>query len=59
MKQKDFLIWMLGFPIVCSISDFVNNYLIGNIYSDMAEGVTASVTVLIWFIIGNLLYKKN
>lgn len=59
MKQKDFLVWMLTFPIVCSFQKLVTEYLIGRTYPLSVEGISAGITLALYFTIGALLWNKK
>lgn len=59
MKNIPFVIWMLGFPFVQTINDFVYKYLLQETYPDSVEAATALVFLMIWIGVGSLLYEKK
>ena len=59
MKQKDFLIWMLGFPIVYSFGEFVTEYLIKRTYSVETHGFATGFTIIFYIIVGYCLWNEK
>lgn len=57
MKNLVFVIWMLGYPIVCRIGQYID-YLCNRTYSDSALIFAEIIQGIIWIIIGILLYER-
>lgn len=58
MKNLPFVIWMLGFPLTITIDKFVCEYLIKKTYSDSSEAIALIIFLIIWIVVGKLLYEK-
>lgn len=59
MRQKDFLIWMLGFPITKSITELITEYFIGRTFSDSTHAAAALVALIFYCGIGYMLWNKK
>ena len=59
MKNLVFLIWMILFPIIDDVLNIVRFKL--NVpmkkYTDTTEGIAALIQILVWLIVGALLYE--
>ena len=58
MKHLSFVIWMLFFPALMSITEMLT-YRYGRRaeYSDGVRALSALIDLLIWFIVGSALFK--
>lgn len=59
MKKKSFLIWMLGWPLVSSICDFLTHTWCHKEYSVGVNAMTGVIMILTWSVIGILLWKDD
>ena len=57
MSMICFLLWMLGYPLVCSIGSYLS-YLSGKRYSVQVIGIASLITIVIWFVVGSLIWSK-
>ena len=55
MEHLDFVLWMVGYPIASSISNWLG-YLSGRKYSDAVHGIAALISISVWVYVGYLLY---
>jgi len=55
MEKVTFVIWMIGWPLVSSITDYLS-HLTGRKYSEGAIGFAAIFSLIIWLYVGALLY---
>ena len=61
MTNLVFVIWMLGFPIVCSIEDYLKYTLTGRPikkYSESTEAWANLLTFMMYIWVACLLYDK-
>ena len=59
MKNLSFVIWMIGWPITCAVS----NFLVGKMYGYMpnnsaARGLSALVEFLVWVSVAMSLWVR-
>jgi len=59
MKQPDFLVWMLGYPIVSSFSELVTEHFIGRTFTADIYGIAAAISLVIYFSVGMALWNKD
>lgn len=59
MRNLPFVIWMVGAPISSSIGQYVNEYLCKHTYSDAVHGIAALITLIVWALVGSILYEKK
>lgn len=59
MKNLAFVLWMLGFPIVISVSDYFVLQGEGKIYSHTIENIVAVILLVLWGFVGYKLYEPN
>ena len=59
MRQKDFLVWMLGFPITSSITELISEYFLGKVYSDQVYVANSFIMISFHCGIGYLLWNKK
>ena len=57
MENLPFAVWMTFYPLVSSISQYVG-FISDRNYSDNVLGITAAINILIWIIVGLLLYEN-
>lgn len=57
MKHLSFVLWMLGYPLVCAISHLIYSWMSDKPITDEAKTVVIIFDLLIWFVIGALLWK--
>jgi hypothetical protein len=55
MQHLDFIVWMLGFPLMCSLDTFILSLVKGREYKKPSPE-TAMVLEVLWFGIGILLW---
>ena len=58
MKNLPFVVWMLGFPLFSSVSDYLT-FLQGKIYSDTVEAIMTLISLIIWGFVGYKLYEPH
>lgn len=58
MKNLPFVLWMVLYPAVCSLADYLA-FLVGDRFSDGAKAFSALVNLVIWIYVGYKLYEKN
>lgn len=58
MAHLDFIVWMLGFPVVWEIAEWIRSKRSGpqKEYSDAATGFAAVIAVAMWFGVGAALW---
>ena len=59
MKNLVFVIWMLGYPLVISIGDYLSSFSPKENYSQPVIILAALTVVIIWGYVGWLLYEKD
>ena len=59
MKNLSYVVWMLGWPLLCSIETFVSRYLLEKTFSSGVEGMAALFNIIVWFVVGKFLYEKH
>lgn len=59
MKNLAFVLWMLGWPIVVNINEYLYYLTTNKVYSDETEFVSAIINLIIWIGIGVRLYEKK
>ena len=57
MNMICFLLWMLGYTLVCSIGSYLS-YLSRKRYSVQVIGIASLITIVIWFVVGSLIWSK-
>lgn len=57
MRNLVFVIWMLGYPVTLEIHGWSPNYHRYS-YSDSVEALAIFFCMVIWFVVGKLLYEK-
>jgi len=57
MNNLVFVIWMLAWPIVCAVEDYLI-HLTGKTFSANAVGFSAIIRLAIWIFIAVRLYQK-
>ena len=57
MNMLCFVLWMLGYPLVCSIGSYLS-YLSGKRYTDGVHGIASLIIIVIWFVVGSLIWSK-
>ena len=58
MKNLPFVLWMLGFPVLWSMSDYLA-FLQGKTYPDVVVGIGGAIMLAIWTFVGSKLYEKE
>ena len=58
MRNLVFVIWVLGWPVGGAVSEYLG-YLRGKRYSEGVEAFNAIICIIIWILIGFLLYEKR
>lgn len=56
IQHLDFLIWMLGFPLVRTINRLVMHYFCKEEFSKKAKGIVGFIMFAVWGSVGYLLY---
>ena len=56
MSNIDFVIWMLGYPLVCTLSSWVHEKILNREYSEKVRDGAVVVCSFIWGYVGWLLY---
>jgi hypothetical protein len=59
MKHLDFVIWMLGWPLIEVANTFVCEYLLKKTYSDTVDLLYAIISIILYIIIARLLWDKG
>jgi peptidoglycan/LPS O-acetylase OafA/YrhL len=59
MRNIAFSIWMVGYPICCTLDSYVNEYLLNHVDDATTNGITAFIVLFIWIFVGILLYEKK
>lgn len=58
MKNLAFVIWMLGYPLVVSIGDYLSPFPVKN-YPEAVIFLSALTVMTTWGFVGWLLYEKE
>lgn len=57
MNMFCFVLWMLGYPLVCAISSYLG-FLSGKVYSSDVNGIASFIVIIIWAFVGWLIWGK-
>lgn len=59
MRNVAFAVWMVGFPISNSYSEYVGEYLLGHRYSGEVHAAATFLCLIIWVAVGMALYERK
>lgn len=57
MENLCFVLWMVLFPLGCSIEKYIYRELCGNKPTDEEKGFAALIEIIVWVSVGVLLYN--
>jgi hypothetical protein len=57
MKHLDFVIWMLGWPLIETVNTFVYEYLLKKTCSDTVEYLSTIIHLVLYITVATLLWK--
>lgn len=57
MNMICFVLWMLGYPLVCSIGSYLG-YLSGRRYKDGVHEIASLITLIVWVYVGSLIWSN-
>ena len=58
MKNLVFMLWMLLFPLISIISSYIDSLYSVDNYSDGVKAFTALIMIILYVVVGILLYEK-
>lgn len=56
MENLIFVIWMMGWPLVCALEKVIIKNVLKKEYSDTVKGVSALFDLIVWVYVAQLLY---
>ena len=59
MKYFSFVLWMIGYPFVRTMSVFVHQYLLKQEFAETTHIISGLIAFIIWACVGKIIFTNS